>query len=132
MADGLGVPAQLPGGAARDTSFKTAQDILEKHTQLDGIFAINDPTALGAIAALEKAGRAKKVKVIGFDGQPEAKQAIKDGKIYADAIQFPEKIGILTIQTIAKYMAGEKVEPQTLIPTGLYRKADAEKDSSLK
>ncbi|MFN2638487.1 MAG: hypothetical protein ABR585_15940 [Gemmatimonadaceae bacterium] len=47
---------QLPGGAARDTSYKTAQDILEKNPQLDGIFAINDPTAFGAIAALEKAG----------------------------------------------------------------------------
>ena len=126
------IVAQLPGGAARDTSYKTAQDILEKNPQLDGIFCINDPTALGAIAALEKAGRADKVKVIGFDGQPEAKQAIKQGKIYADAIQFPDKIGALTVQTIAKYMAGEKVEPQQLIPTGLYRKADAEKDSTLK
>jgi len=129
---GIEIVAQLPGGAARDTSFKTAQDILEKNPQLDGIFAINDPTALGAVAAIEKAGRTAKIKVIGFDGQPEAKQAIKDGKIYADAIQFPDKIGVLTIQSIVKYMAGEKPEAQTLIPTGLYKKADAEKDSSLK
>lgn len=126
------VVAQLPGGAARDTSYKTAQDILEKNPQLDGIFCINDPTAFGAIAALEKSGRTDKVKIISFDGQPEAKQAIKQGKIYADAIQYPEKIGILTIQTIAKYMAGEKVDRQILIPTGLYKKADAQKDSSLK
>ncbi len=129
---GIEIVAQLPGGAARDISFKTTQDILEKFPQIDGIFAINDPTALGAVAAIEKAGKSAKIKVIGFDGQPEAKQAIKDGKIYADAIQFPDKIGVLTIQAIAKYMAGEKVEPQTLIPTGLYRKADALKDSSLK
>jgi ribose transport system substrate-binding protein len=126
------IVAQLPGGAARDTSYKTAQDILEKHQQLDGIFCINDPTAFGAIAALEKAGRADKVKIVSFDGQPEAKKAIRDGKIYADAIQYPDRIGELTIQTIAKYMAGEKVEPEILIPTGLYRKADAEKDPTLK
>ena len=76
----------LPGAAARDTAFKTAQDILEKNPQLDGIFAINDESALGTVAAIEKAGRAGKIKVIGFDGMPEARQAIKDGKIYAEAV----------------------------------------------
>lgn len=131
-AKGISIVAQLPGGAQRDTAFKTAQDILEKNPQLDGIFAINDPTALGAVAAIEKAGRAGKIKVIGFDGQLEAKQAIKEGKIYADSIQFPEKIGVLAIQAVAKYMAGEQVPPQTLIPTALYKKADAEKDTNLK
>ena len=64
---------------------------------------------LGAVAALEKTGRADKVKVIGFDGQMEARKAIKEGKIYADAIQYPDKIAQMTIDTIRKYMAGEKV-----------------------
>jgi ribose transport system substrate-binding protein len=131
-ASGIKIVAQLPGGAARDTAYKTAQDILENNPQLDGIFAINDPTAFGAVAAIEKAKRADKIKVIGFDGQPEAKLAIKQGKIYADAIQFPDKIGTLAIQAVASYMAGDKVPPQTLIPTGLYKKADAERDPSLK
>jgi ribose transport system substrate-binding protein len=131
-AKGIEIVAQVPGGALRDSAYKATQDVLEKHPQLDGIFAINDPTAFGVVAALEKAGRAGNVKVIGFDGQPEAKQAIKEGKIYGDAIQYPDKIGQLTIQAIAKYMAGEKVEPQTLIPTGLYKQADAAKDPALK
>jgi ribose transport system substrate-binding protein len=129
---GIQIVQTLPGGGQRDTAYKAAQDILEKNPQLDGIFAINDPSALGAVAALEKAGRLDTVKVIGFDGQPEAKQAIKEGKIYADAIQFPAKIGALAVQTIAKYMAGETVSSEILIPTGLYKKADAEKDASLK
>ncbi len=129
---GIKIVAELPGGGVRDTAYKTAQDILEKNPHLDGIFAINDPTALGAVAAIEKAGRTGKIKVVGFDGQPEAKQAIKDGKIYADSVQYPEKIGQLVIQSVAKYLAGEKLEPQVLIPTGLYKKADADKDSTLK
>ena len=41
-------------------------------------------------------------------------------------------IGATAIQTIAKYMAGETVLPQILIPTTLYKKADADKDPSLK
>lgn len=131
-APGVTIVAQLPGGGMRDTAFKTAQDILEKHPDLDGIFAINDPSALGAIAAIEKAGRMQRIKVVGFDGQPEAKQAIREGKMYADSIQYPDKIGKLAIEAVARYFAGEKVPPETLIPTGLYRKADAERDPELK
>ena len=126
------IVAKLPGGGAKDKSFKTAEDILQAHSDLDGIFAINDPSALGAVAALEKAGKAGRVKVVGFDGMPEGKQAIKAGKIYADPIQFPDRIGQQTVQAIVKYMAGDDVPPQILIPTALYRKADAKKDPSLK
>lgn len=131
-AKGIQIVAQLPGGGARDLSLKTAQDVLQKNPDVNGIFAINDPSALGVVAALESAGKMGQVKIIGFDGQKEAKQAIKEGKIYADSIQFPDKIGRLTIQAIGKYMAGEKVPPQTLIPTALYKQADAEKDPALK
>ena len=84
----------------------------------------------GRRAALEKAGRTERIKIIGFDGQPEGKQAIKDGKIYADPIQFPsESAGHATANAIVRYFEGEEVPAEVLIPTGLYRQADAIKDS---
>jgi ribose transport system substrate-binding protein len=126
------VVARLPGGGARDASFKATQDLLQAHSDLNAIFAINDPSALGARAALEQAGKADQIVIVGFDGQPDGKQAIKEGKIYADPIQFPDKIGTETIRAIVRYFQGEEVEPQILIPTSLYRKADAEKDPELK
>jgi len=126
------VIARLPGGGAKDKSFKAAEDLLQAHPDLDGIFAINDPSALGAVAALEKAGQLKKVKVVGFDGMPEGKLAIRNGQIYADPIQFPDRIGRTAVQQIRKYLDGEDVAAQVLIPTALYRKADADKDASLK
>jgi len=120
-----------PGKGSKDEAFKVAQDILTAHQDLDAIFAINDPSALGAVAAIEKAGKAGKVLVVGFDGQLEGKQAILEGRIYADPIQFPDQIGRQTVQTILKYLGGEEIEPEVLIPTELYRKADAEKDPAL-
>ena len=91
-APGIKIVAKLAGSGARDKSFSVAQDILQAHPDLDLIFAINDPTALGAIAAIEKAGKASSIHVIGFDGQPEARQAIKDGKLYATVMQYPAQI----------------------------------------
>ncbi|MBL9134737.1 MAG: substrate-binding domain-containing protein [Verrucomicrobiales bacterium] len=125
------VVAKLPGGGVKDKSFKAAEDLLQAQTDLAGIFAINDPSALGAVAALEKAGRLGKVKVIGFDGMPEGKAAIRAGQIYADPIQFPDRIGRTAVQQIKKYLDGDDVPAQVLIPTALYRQADAQKDASL-
>jgi ribose transport system substrate-binding protein len=119
------IVAELPGGGAKDQAYKAAEDLLQAHADLTAIFGINDPTALGARAALEKAGHAERVKVIGFDGQPEGKLAIKDGKIYADPIQFPGKIGHEAALVIARYFEGEEVPPEILIPAQLYRQADA-------
>jgi ribose transport system substrate-binding protein len=131
-AEGIKIVAKLPGRGARDQAFKVAEDILQAHPDVNGIFAINDPTALGVVAAIEKAGKLEQIKIVGFDGQPEAKQAIKQGKIYATVLQYPDKIAAMTIDAVVKYLEGDKVEPQILIPTGLYRRADARKDAALK
>jgi ribose transport system substrate-binding protein len=126
------IVAELPGGGVKDQGYKAAEDLLQAHADLAGIFAINDPSALGARAALEKAGRANRIKIVGFDGQPEGKQAIKDGKLYADPIQYPDRIGREAARLIAGYFDGETVPAEMLIPTGLYRQADGAKDPSLK
>jgi len=129
---GIQVVAKLPGGGAKYKSFKATEDVMQAHPDLNGIFASNDPAALGAVAALEKAGKLGQVKIVGFDGMPEGKQAIKAGKIYADPIQFPDRLGRESVQGIVKYLAGDDVPPTVLIPTALYRKKDGESDPKLK
>jgi ribose transport system substrate-binding protein len=131
-APGIQVVAKLPSSGARDRAFAAAQDILQSHPDVDAIFAVNDPTALGTLAALEKAGKAGRVKVVGFDGQPEAKRAVKDGKLYATVMQYPRRIASVTIENIARYMSGEDLPPQTLIAPALYRQSDANADPELR
>jgi ribose transport system substrate-binding protein len=123
---------ELDGGGAKDVGYKAAEDALQATPDLRGIFAINDPSALGARAALEKANRTGQVVIVGFDGQPEGKQAIKEGKIYADPIQFPDRMGVEVVRALVRHFRGEEVPGEMLIPTSLYRKADAEKDPGLK
>jgi ribose transport system substrate-binding protein len=126
------IVAELEGGGLRDEGFRATSDALQAHPDLGGIFAINDPSALGAWTALQQAGKTDQVTLIGFDGQLEGKQAILEGKIYADPIQFPEKMGTVTVQNILKYLDGEPFEEVQLIPTVLYRQADAQQDPELR
>jgi ribose transport system substrate-binding protein len=126
------IVAELEGGGLQDESYRATADALQAHPDLTGIFAINDPSALGAHTALTQAGKADQVVIIGFDGQMEGKQAIKEGKIHADPIQFPDKMGRETVENIVHYLNGEPYEKTQLIPTELYTKANAEKDPALK
>jgi ribose transport system substrate-binding protein len=126
------IVTELESGGSKDQGYRATEDALQANPDLRGVFAINDPAALGARAAVEKAGKTEQVLIIGFDGQPEGKQAIKDGKIYADPIQFPDKMGRQVVDAIVRYSKGEELPPQMLIPTSLYRRVDAEKDPELK
>ena len=126
------IVAELASGGNRTDSYKATADQLQAHADLVGVFAINDPGALGAYTAIEEAGRTNSIKIIGFDGQKEGKIAIKEGKVYADPIQFPRKMGVQIVEKIVSHLAGEVVEKTVLIPTSLYRKADADQDPELK
>ena len=128
----IDIVTELESNAAKDVGYKAMEDALQAFPDLRGVFAINDPAALGARAALEKAGKTEQIVIVGFDGQPEGRQAIRDGKIYADPIQFPDKMGVQIVEAIQRWSRGETLPPQMLIPTSLYRKADAEKDPTLK
>ena len=60
------------------------------------------------------------------------KKAIKNGQIYADPIQHPDKMGIQIVELIVKYQAGESFPKETLLPASLYTKSDADQDPDLK
>ena len=117
------IVSELPGDGKKDQGYKCAEDALQAHPDLAAFFAINDPSALGARAALEKAGKADRVKIIGFDGQPEGKQAIREGLIYADPVQYPDRIGAMTARNDPPLLRGRggrppATDPDRPLPTG--------------
>ncbi len=126
------VVATVDGGGLRDEGFNAAKDAIEANPDLAAIFAINDPSALGAYAALEDAGKVDQVVIIGFDGEHDGKVAILEGKILCDPVQFPAKMGLITVGSIINYFDGEEVQPEILIPSKLYYKQDALSDPELK
>jgi ribose transport system substrate-binding protein len=128
---GIVIVDALAADGQREKAYSVAQDLVQSHPDLNAIFAVNDPCALGAMSALEKANVADKIKIIGFDGQPEARQEIKAGQLYATVMQHPKQIASETIDNIAKYLGGEKVQDKELLKPVIYRQADAANDADL-
>ena len=125
------VVATLDGRGSRDIGYSVTKDAIVSHPDLSAIFAINDPSALGARSALEEANQQDQVTIIGFDGEKAGKQAILEGKILCDPIQFPDQMGRTTVEMILNYFAGDDVPTEILIPSSLYYQKDAQQDPAL-
>ncbi|NUT60031.1 ABC transporter substrate-binding protein [Herbaspirillum sp. C9C3] len=67
-------------GGSRDGGMTTMSNLLAAHGKIDGVFAINDPTAIGAELAIRQAKRSDIKLITGVDGAPDAERALKDSK----------------------------------------------------
>jgi ribose transport system substrate-binding protein len=112
------------GGGERAKSSAVAEDLLQSHKDLAGIFGINDDSALGASKAVDAAGLTGKIAIIGYDATPEARTAIKAGKMYGDAIQHPDQIGSKTIDAIHAFFAGKTPPAKIAVAVGTFTRAN--------
>lgn len=83
--------------------------------KIDAIAANNDEMAIGAIMALQQAGK-KDVLVAGIDGTPDALRFVKSGKLSLTIFQDAAGQGMGAVQTAKKMLAGEKVDSTIWIP----------------
>jgi ribose transport system substrate-binding protein len=103
----------------REPSMKFMEDTLQRFGpgQIQAIYAHNDEMALGAVQALEAAGRLKEVKVVGIDGQNTAFEAVKAGKLMATFVYpFVAPEGIEYAYKVAK---GEKLPPTIVLKSAM-------------
>lgn len=134
--DGLGdskdkfkIVAQQDGGAALDKSMELAEDIITASPDMDAFFCINDPSALGAAAAIKAANKTGKIDVYSIDASPDGKQALLDDEFTAVACQVPVQIADYSFKEAVKYVNGDtKIdEKKVYLDSHLVSKDEAEK-----
>lgn len=92
------------------------ENIITTNPNLKALFASNDNMAMGAIQALKSAKVLDQVMVVGFDGNPEAAQAILDGDMAISVAQRPYNMGAIGIESLVKLLKGETLPP--VVDTG--------------
>lgn len=102
-----------------EVAMPVMEEIIESGVSFDTVFALNDPSALGAMAALEEAGRLNGVRVYGVDGAPEAKSMILEEMMTATAAQFPSELGYQAARAVYAFLNEEAVEETICIPVEL-------------
>ncbi|GGJ36517.1 ABC transporter substrate-binding protein [Deinococcus roseus] len=125
---GMKILASQTGDFSRDKGRQVMETLLQAHPEVDVVYAHNDEMAIGAIAALEAAGRkpGKDVLVLSIDGGREAVQLVVDGKI-AYVVECNPKFGPKAYSTLKDYAAGKKINAKIINPDREFHSANAAK-----
>ena len=105
-------------GATRDTAKTAAENLLNRFgNDLDGIFTPNESSTAGALLALEDAGKAGKIRFVGFDTSDVFTSAMHDHKLDGIVVQNPFAMGELGVKTLVDHLLGKAVEKR--VDTGV-------------
>jgi ribose transport system substrate-binding protein len=94
--------------------------------KFDVVFGANDPTALGALAALQRGHRSSGILLYDVDGSPSDKIMIHEGCMEGTSAQFPQMMGRTAAENAYNYLEGRKVDKKIIIPVKLITKKNVE------
>ncbi len=98
-------------GPTRETAKRAAENLLNRFgDQLNGVFTPNETSTEGMLLALQDAGRAGKILLVGFDVTTGFLEAIRVGQLQGIVVQNPFRIGYLGVKTMVAHLRGEPVE----------------------
>jgi ribose transport system substrate-binding protein len=91
---------------------RIAAAMLAEHPDLKGLLCCNDSMALGALAAVNAAGKKGKVLIVGFDDISAVRQAVEEGSILATADQFGDQLAVFGIEYALKILKDRTAAPK--------------------
>lgn len=106
--------ASQPADFDRTKGLNVMENMLAANPDVQAVFAQNDEMALGALRAVQAAG--KNVLIVGFDGTEDGIAAVKRGILGATIAQQPDLIGALGVETADKLLKGKSVEKNIAVP----------------
>ena len=126
--DNMTIVASQSGDFARDLGRQVMETLLQAHPDVNIVYAHNDEMAIGAIQALELAGRkpGDDVLVVSIDGTRDALQAIIDGKMGVTVESSPF-FGPLACETMKRYANGEEIEHWVQVKDRIFTSENAAK-----
>ncbi len=113
---GIEVLAEVNGGSNRQGALTAMTALLLEHPAVDAVFAINDPTALGADLAARLAGR-QELFIVGVDGAPAAVAALQDpdSLLAATVTQDPATMARVAVEIGHRIMQGHSPAVNTVL-----------------
>jgi ribose transport system substrate-binding protein len=118
--------ASQTGNFLRDTGRQVMQTLLQAHPEVTAVYAHNDEMAVGAIAALQDAGRkpGEDVIIVSIDGENAAMDAIVDGTLGASVESSPF-FGPIAFKTMQQYIDGEDIPDWVKVEDRFFDKSNA-------
>jgi ribose transport system substrate-binding protein len=97
------------GNDTVETALQVTEDMLTKNAALDGLFACNASTSVGALQGLRSQSRTGDIKMIGFDTEKALIDGLKEGVIDSLVAQNPYKMGYEGVKAVLARLEGQEV-----------------------
>ncbi len=116
---GFTIVAQQAADFDRAKAMEVMENILQANSEIDGIYAANDEMAMGALEAVEAAGRLEEITLIGCDAIDPALEKIREGKMEATIAEPPFFLGKSAVFTALDILEGKNVEKDVVLDSNL-------------
>jgi len=108
-----------------ETALQATEDLLTRHPDLQGLFACNASTCVGAFQGLQSQNRTE-VKMVGFDAEKAVLDGLRAGQIDALVVQNPFKMGYEGVKAVVARIKGQSVVKHIDTGVELITKANLE------
>lgn len=106
------------GGITTETAYQTGENLLNRFPGVDGVFCPNESTTFGMLRALTDAGKAGKVKFVGFDSSDKLIAALRQKHLHGLVLQNPFRMGELGVRTLVRHLRDPRAPVEKRIDTG--------------
>ncbi len=110
------IVTRLHGRGELEVSMDEMEKLLDGGAAFDVVLGGNDPTALGALAALQMNQMQDGILIYGIDGSPDGKVMIKEGYMEGSCAQQPLLIAQEALKMAYDYLDGKEVEKLVIVP----------------
>jgi ribose transport system substrate-binding protein len=121
-AAGMSIVSVQSGNWEMEKANGVASAMLSEHADLKALLCGNDNMALGAVAAVQTAGKSGQVLVVGFDNIKAVQPMLQDGRIVATADQHADQLATFGIEAALKILKGEAQPADQTTPVDLITK----------
>jgi len=106
------------GGITTESAYQTGENLLNRFPEVEGVFCPNESTTFGMLRALTDAGKAGRVKFVGFDSSDKLIAALRQGTLHGLVLQNPFRMGELGVRTLARRLRDPRARIEKRVDTG--------------
>lgn len=121
----------VDGQNVQDVALTAAENLMTANPSMNAIYATGEPALIGAVSAVETAGKKQSVKVFGWDLTAQAIKGIDEGWVTAVVQQDPYTEGKVAIESLSTIKKGGKIDPVIHVPVTIVTKANVDKYRSM-
>ena len=122
------IVSELETKGQTEIAMPAVREFLQSETDIDSLVALNDRSAIGALAAIKEQGITHPIAIYGIDGSPDMKSLLHStDDVVGTVAQSPLKMGDRVMEVIQEISEGKSYQKEVTIPVQMITKENIDR-----